>query len=186
MTRCRSTCRARRVSVKTKKKKTIIMLRMAVGRRKHHHDERRGLGNGSRPSALTLPRNAISTRERRFQIVDLAGEPSESSMEGLRSLRRHAFVLESAISGPSAPVYWRLLWRLFPLHQGWRSWSMGGGCCACYYLQGWRRADRGSCFPDVTRESMLFPTTEQRVRTQTTLRSRVDEPVWVGSSSARI
>lgn len=65
---------------KRKIKKTTILLCMAV---EHwdaphtHHDERRGLGNGSRPSALTLPRNAIATRGRRFQIVDLTGEPSE-------------------------------------------------------------------------------------------------------------
>lgn len=32
-----------------------------------HHDERRGLGNGSRPSALTLPRNAIASADSRSQ-----------------------------------------------------------------------------------------------------------------------
>jgi hypothetical protein len=133
----------------TEKKKTTILLCMAVGRRKHHHDERRGLGNGSRPSALTLPRNAISTRERRFQIVDLAGEPSESLMEGFAISTPSCLVLESAISGPNAPVF----------HQSWRSWSLGGCRCACSYLQGWRRADRGSCFPGATR--MCVSTNEQ-------------------------
>jgi len=66
------------------------------------------------------------------------------------------FVSESAISGPNALGILRLLWALVPpLHQSWRSCSLGGGCCACPYLQGWRRADRGSV-SKTPRES-VFP-----------------------------
>lgn len=107
-----------------------------------HYDERRGLGNGSRPSALTLVTKKRH-RERRFQIVDLAGLPgSHRKADGSLSdlyLRRHAFVSASTISGPSSSGELRWLWALVPpsIKAG-RSRDM---------FQGRRRARLGHLFP---------------------------------------